>query len=67
MSKSLGEAFPEEQARVRELLIVYRGIGPTGVIGAAMMEHVLDKAAKAVMSGDVAEMIVSYNELKRCE
>ena len=65
--RTLGSELPKQQARVRELLIAYRGIGLGGVIGAAMLEQVLKKADKAAISGDVAAMIVSYNELKGCE
>ena len=67
MTKSLGEALPEEQARVRELLIIYKSIGPGGIFGASMIEQTLQRADKAVISGDVQAMIVSYNELKECE
>ena len=65
--RTLGSELPKQQARVRELLIAYKEIGAPGVVGAAMIEQVLKKADKAVISGDVAAMIVSYNELKECE
>ena len=65
--RTLGDELPKQQARVRELLIAYREIGSGGVIAADFLERVLNKAAKAILSGDVAEMIVSYNELKGCE
>ena len=65
--RTLGDELPKQQARVRELIGHYKAIGTPGVIGAMMIEQVLQKADKAVISGDVAEMIVSYNELKECE
>ena len=66
MSKSVGEAFPEEQARVRELLALYKTI-PTGFFGAAMIEQVLKRADQAAISGDIVAIIRSYEELKGCE
>ena len=63
----LGEEIPKEQARVRELLSVYQSIGPGGAFGALMIEQVLQKADRAVMSGSVVEMLKAYQELKQCE
>jgi len=64
---SLGEEIPKEQARVREALGHYKELGPTGAFGALMIEQVLQKADRAVMSGDVVEMLKAYEELKQCE
>ena len=64
---SLGEDFPKEQARVRELLGLYRSIGPNGAFGAMMIEGTLARADRAAMSGDVIEMIRSYKEMQECE
>ncbi|KKK70825.1 hypothetical protein LCGC14_2920080, partial [marine sediment metagenome] len=57
--RTLGDELPKQQARVRELLIGYKEIGPAGQFGAMMIEQVLQKADKAVISGDVVAMIVS--------
>lgn len=38
---SLGDDFPKEQARCRELLDEYRAIGPLGMFGATMIEQTL--------------------------
>ena len=65
--RTLGDELPKQQARVRELIGHYKAIGTPGVIGAAILEQVLKRADKAVISGNVEEMIVSYNELKGCE
>jgi hypothetical protein len=65
--ETLGDALPEEQARCRELLEQYRGIGPAGAFGAAMIEAALRKADVAVMSGDLLAMIVAYQRLKELE
>ncbi len=64
---SLGEQLPKEQARARELLAQYREIGPAGAFGAAMIEQALQRAAQAVMSGDVVAMLRAYEELKGLE
>lgn len=63
---SVGEDFPKEQARVRELLGVYRSI-PQGAFGAMMLEDVLRRADEAAMSGDPVAILRSYKELKDCE
>ena len=63
---SVGDEFPKEQARVRELLGVYRSI-PTGAFGAMMLEQVLQRADLAAMSGDVIAILRSYEELKGCQ
>lgn len=65
---SLGEDFPKQQARVRELLTVYLGLpGGAGAFGAAMLEQTLQRADAAAMSGDVIAMLRSYEEMKNCE
>ena len=64
---SVGEEFPKEQARVRELLQVYRDIGPAGTFGATMIEQVLKRADEAAISGDVVAILRSYEELKGCK
>ena len=68
MSESLAEALPKEMARVRdELLPMYVQIGPAGSFGAAMLRGALDRAAKAMASGDVVAMLAAYQELKDSE
>ncbi len=62
--ESLAEALPEEQKRVREILGHCKEVGPAGLFGVAMIEKSLEMADKAVMSGDVTQMIVAYNDLK---
>lgn len=63
---SVGEDFPNEQARVRELLGQYKEIGPVGTFGAMMIEQVLQRADAAAISGDVIQILRSYEELKGC-
>ncbi len=61
---SLGEELPNEQARCRELLTVYKELGPAGRFGAMVIEASLREADQAVMSGDVVRMIAAYQRLK---
>ena len=63
---TLGERFPIEQARVRELLVEYEKLGPVGIFGAAMIRQALENADKAAVSGDVVAMLQAYEELRGC-
>ncbi len=60
---SLGDELPKEMTRVRELLPLYDAI-PAGFIAATMMRAELDRAARALASGDVVAMIEVYESLK---
>jgi hypothetical protein len=61
---SLGEEFPEQQRRCRKLLTVYKALGPVGSFGALMIEQTLQRADQAAISGDLVEMLRSFNELR---
>jgi len=61
--ESIGERLPKEQKRVREILGHYKEIGLPGIFGAMMIEQSLEAADKAVISGDVADMILAYKDL----
>lgn len=63
-TETLADALPKEMARVREVLGHYREIGPAGMFGAAMIEQDLRAADRAVMSGDVVEMLRSLKTLQ---
>jgi hypothetical protein len=63
---NLVDGFKQELERARELLIVYQGI-PTGQFGAIMIKEAIDRAEASVLTGDVVDMIRSYNELKALE
>ncbi len=67
--ESLAEALPKEQARVRELIVMYRDplLEGAGNIAATMMEQSLAAADRAIMSGDVIAMIRCYEDLKGYE
>lgn len=63
-SESLGEALSREMARVRdELLPLYDAI-PTGVFAATLIRADLDRAARAMVDGDVVEMVRAYESLR---
>ena len=64
---TLGEELPKEQARVRELLGIYKSLGPRANFGALMIEQVLQRADQAAISGDLVAMLRSIKELKGCE
>lgn len=65
---TLGEAFPREQQRCRELITIYRDL-PDGVgtFGAIMIEQVLKEADAAAISGDVVRMLRAFEKMKGCE
>lgn len=64
---SLGEQFPIEQERVREVLRQYEAIGPSGQFGALFIRQTLKRADQAAISGDVVEMIRVFQEMKEIE
>lgn len=66
-SMSLVEAYPLEQARVREVLGHYKEIGPAGMFGAAFIEQDLREADAAAASGDVVRMLKAYQKLKEVQ
>jgi len=62
---NLGEALPREMARVRDVVMPqYAEIGAPGVFALAMMRADLDLAAKAMIEGDIVEMVRVYQTLK---
>lgn len=65
---SVGEDFPQQQERVRHLIDEYRALeGGVGMMGAALMDDVLKRAADAQSSGDIVQILRSYQELRGCE
>ncbi len=64
---TVGEDFPKQQARVREVLKLYHEIGPAGQFGAIMIENALREADAAQSSGDIIEILRSYEALKEIE
>jgi hypothetical protein len=64
---TLADALPAEMARVRVVLGHYKELGPVGAIGAMFIEQDLQAADKAVMSGDVVDMLQAFETLKGIE
>lgn len=63
-TKSLGDALPEEIARVTKLLGQYIAIGPDGTFGAIMIRASLASATRALAEGDVIAMITAFQDLQ---
>ena len=65
MTDTLGDALPREMARVRdEVVPSYIAIGRAGLPALTLMRADLDLAAKAMIEGDIAEMVRVYQRLK---
>jgi len=67
VSHSVGGDFPHEQERVRELMDLYRDVGPAGAFALLMLKQVLARADKAMASGDVVAILRSYQEMRDCK
>lgn len=63
-TKTLGDVLPEEIARVTEILGHYQQIGPAGAFGAMLIKASLERATRALASGDIGLMLVCLNDLK---
>lgn len=61
---SLGQAFPLEQGRCRELLGWYIEQGGPGAFGRLVIEDVLKRADEAASSGDPIRMLQLYEEMR---
>lgn len=64
---TLGDQYPREQARLRELIGAYERIGPPGVFGLAHIRDVLARADAAAANQDLAEMVRCFVEMGACE
>jgi len=63
MSESVGEDFPKQQARLRELLKQYQAIGPAGTFGAMSIEQALKQAEEAAIGGDIIATLKAYQNM----
>ena len=61
--EALGEALPKEIERVQDVIRVYE-TAPMGFIAAGLMKADVARAHKAMMEGDLPEMIAVYQDLK---
>ena len=63
---SLGEAFPIELERCRELLKEYESIGLFGDVGSVATKRAIETAEQAQASGEVVEMERAYRMMENC-
>lgn len=63
-TKTLGDALPDEIARVTEILSHYQAIGPAGMFGAMMIKASLQRATRALAEGDVVAMLQCLKDLQ---
>lgn len=66
-NRSLADAYPIEQARIRELLQAYKDVGPPGAFAHVMLSDVANRADKAAAEQDLVSMIRLYQEMKGCK
>ena len=64
---SVGQDFPVQQERVRDLIERYKSIGPAGKLAILYMRAALKKADEAAISGDPVAQLRSYQELRDFE
>lgn len=64
---SVGEQYPQEQARLRELLAAYRALGPTGGFAWAMVDQTLREADAAMASGDIVRIVRAFAAMQECK
>jgi hypothetical protein len=67
VSASVGEDFPNQQARVRIIQQHAREIGPAGAFLVAITERSLREAEEAAISGDPVRIIRAYEDLRSYE
>lgn len=63
---TLAAALPSEMVRVTKIAGEYRKV-EMGFIAAALMEASVERAQKAIESGDVVQMIRAYHDLQGYE
>ena len=64
---TVGDEFTVQQARCRELMLEYHGIGSAGKFGLVHIEDVLHRADLAAISGDILAILRSLKEMRECE
>lgn len=67
MAENLMSGLLEEMNRVRELIKEYEHpiMKGAGFLGASMMKIGIQNAERAISSGDVVQMLVCYDALKK--
>jgi len=64
---TVGEDYPKEQARCREVLSQYKELGQSGVLGGMMIEATLREADAAMASGDIVRILQAYKAMQGVE
>ncbi len=64
---TVGEDFPKQQIRVRDVLKAYQDIGPNGALGAMLISNTLKEAEEAAISGDIVRILRAYESLKQID
>lgn len=65
---TLGDQFPVELQRVRELLDIYKSLpAQSGFFGVAILTDLIKRAEKAQAENDIVEMVRTYAEMKEAE
>jgi hypothetical protein len=64
---TVGEEYPIQQQRCRDLLDVYKSLGPIGTFGHMVISQVLQRADQAAISGDLPAMLRSLQEMRGCD
>lgn len=63
---TVGDDYPVQQARCRELLTLYYALGEVGAFGAVQIEAALKQADEAAISGDIVAILKAYQAMKGC-
>lgn len=66
-ARTLAEALPQEIERVKELVKLYRSIGPAGEIAARLMELDIKSAESATTNQDTVAMLRAFYKLQGWE
>lgn len=64
---NLIEGIQAECNRVRELILEYNKLGPTGAFGAAVLSENVREGEASIASGDIARMVRALAELRGCQ
>ena len=68
MGESLADGIQRELKRNRESLIAYEKLPDgAGVFGAALIKGLIERTEKAILDGDLVEMIGCYVDLKNTQ
>ena len=61
---TLGDEYPKQQARLRNIMRALAEIGPSGHFLIAIIEDIMRRADKAVIDQDVVGMVAVFKEMQ---